>query len=43
MVTAMRNGKPDRVPVSSDMSNMIPARQLDEVLHASAKHTYTDQ
>lgn len=26
MVTAMRNGKPDRVPVSPDMSNMIPAR-----------------
>lgn len=26
MMTAMRNGKPDRVPVAPDISNMIPAR-----------------
>ena len=26
MVTAMRNGVPDRVPVAPDISNMIPAR-----------------
>ncbi len=26
VVTAMRNGKPDRVPVAPDISNMIPAR-----------------
>lgn len=26
MLTAMRHGKPDRVPVAPDMSNMIPAK-----------------
>lgn len=26
MLTAMRNGQPDRVPVAPDMSNMIPCR-----------------
>src|SRR3972149_1517995 len=26
VITAMRNGKPDRVPVAPDISNMIPAR-----------------
>ncbi len=26
MITAMRGGVPDQVPVSPDMSNMIPAR-----------------
>ena len=26
MLTAMRNGTPDLVPVATDMSNMIPSR-----------------